>query len=317
MEYGKVAGIDKPVSRIVFGTDRLGSRHLSWLPEHGREHSAFDLLDRSFELGYNAFDTARIYRDSERTLGAWVRRCRVRDDVVLISKGCHPDRKGHPRLNAAAVTRDLHSSLKALGTESIDLYLLHYDAPSATVEPVMEQLNRHVEQGKITAIGVSNWSHTRIDSAIEAAARLGLRSFAAASAQFSLAEWTRAPWPGAVTLGGKEQRSAREWYCANDLPVFAWSSLARGFFSKPRSDFAAAYFASEQNNRRLERAGVIAREYGVTVAQVALAYVLSHRLRAFAVVGCTTTDKLTKNARALSLKLDDATLGWLETGRLR
>jgi aryl-alcohol dehydrogenase-like predicted oxidoreductase len=54
-------------------------------------------LDRSFELGCNSFDTARIYRDSERTLGAWIREHRNHDNVVIISKGCHPDGSGHPR----------------------------------------------------------------------------------------------------------------------------------------------------------------------------------------------------------------------------
>ena len=63
------------------------------------------------------------------------------------------------------------------------------------------------------------------------AASKGLKPFTASSAQFSLAEWTRSPWPGAVTLGGDGQRVAREWYATHELPVFAWSSLARGFFS--------------------------------------------------------------------------------------
>src|ERR1700733_2389501 len=114
MEYETIAGIDKPVSRIVFGTDRLRSRRVSWLPDAGLERRGFSLLDRSFELGCNSFDTARIYGDSERTLGAWMRKRRNRDDVVIIDKGCHPDASGRPRLTASDVSRDLHASLKAL-----------------------------------------------------------------------------------------------------------------------------------------------------------------------------------------------------------
>src|SRR5215212_7081736 len=127
MEFRKVVGIDKLVSRIVFGTDRLRGRRVSWLPDRPSERQAFSVLDNAFELGCNAFDTARFYGDSERTLGAWIRRRRNRDQVVVISKGCHPGRSGHPRLSPIDVSEDLHASLKALGADFIDLYLLHYD----------------------------------------------------------------------------------------------------------------------------------------------------------------------------------------------
>lgn len=328
MDYGKVAGIDKPVSRIVFGTDRLRGRLVPWLPNRGREQQAFSLLDRTFELGYNSFDTARLYWDSERTLGAWIRERRNRDKVVVISKGCHPNLLlRHPRLSPIDVTRDLHASLKALGTDSIDLYLLHYDHPTARIESILERLNRHIGEGKISAIGASNWSHDRIASANALAASKGLKPFSASSVQFSLAEWARSPWPGAVTLGGNGQRAAREWYSTHELPVFAWSSLGRGFFSNHYdptnpagnrvSRRCATYFGTEENIQRLERTRMFAREHGVTVAQVALAYVLRHPLHAFAVVGCTTFAKLAENVAALSLRLDEATLHWLATGHDR
>jgi len=212
MDYANVAGIGKPVSRIVFGTDRLRGRRLPWLPDPSFEQQAFSLLDRSFGLGCNAFDTARIYGDSERTLGAWIRRRRNRDEVVVISKGCHPGRLGHPRLSPSDVSHDLYASLKALGTDHIDLHVLHYDHPAAPVEPLMEWLNRHIDEGKIVTIGASKWSHDRIAGANTFAAGNGLKPFSASSVQFSLAEWTRPPWPGAVTVGGEGQRAARECY---------------------------------------------------------------------------------------------------------
>ena len=326
MDYGKVTRVDKPVSRIVFGTDRLRGRPLPWTHSRSLEQQAFSLLDRSFELGCNTFDTARMYWDSERTLGAWIRERRNRDKVVLISKGCHPHLLSRrPRLSASDVSHDLHASLKALGTDFIDLYLLHWDHPTARVEPVMERLNRHIDEGKIGAIGASNWSHERIASANTFATGKGLEPFSASSVQFSLAEWKRSPWPGAVTLGGDGQRAAREWYSMHGLPVFAYSSLARGFFSNHYdptnpggnrvSRWCARYFGTEENIQRLQRAKVFAREHHVTVAQVALAYVLCHPLHAFAVVGCTTFEKFAENVAALSLKLDEATLHWLATGQ--
>ena len=323
---GKLPGLISRVSRIVFGTDRLRGRGLPGLPNRSLEQHAFSLLDGSFELGCNTFDTARIYWDSERTLGAWIRARRNRHEVVVISKGCHPHLVlRYPRLSASDVSHDLHASLKALGTDFIDLYLLHFDHRTARVEPIIERLNRHIDEGKIRAIGASNWSHERIATANAFAADKGLQPFSASSVQFSLAEWTRPPWAGGVTLAGDGQRGAREWYSAHGLPVFAYSSLARGFFSdhydpkKPRgnrvSRWSATYFGTEENIQRLERARMFAHEHHVTVAQVALAYVLCHPLQAFAVVGCTTIEKFAENVAALSLKLDEATLHWLATGQ--
>ncbi len=315
MEYGKIAGVDKPISRIVLGTDRLRGRRLSWAPDRRRESQAFALLDHAFELGCNSFDTARVYGDSERTLGSWMRKRRNRDDVVVISKGCHPDGSGCARLSAADVSRDLHKSLKALGADHIDVYLLHYDNPGAQIEPLLDRLNRHVDEGKITAIGASNWSHGRIDEANRLAIGLGVQSFSVSSVQFSLAAWARPPWPGAVTLSGDQQHDARKWYFEHRLPVLAWSSLARGFFSVPVNDFAATYFGTDESHRRLARARLFARRHDLTVTQVALAYVLSHPLKAFAVVGSTTHETLVDNIGALSLRLDAAALQCLAAGQ--
>ena len=79
------------------------------------------------------------------------------------------------------------------------------------------------------------------------------------------------------------------------------------------SRWCATYFGTEENVQRLYRARMFARDHHVTVAQVALAYVLCHPLHAFAVVGCTTFEKFAENVTALSLKLDEATLHWLAT----
>ena len=75
------------------------------------------------------------------------------------------------------------------------------------------------------------------------------------------------------------------------------------------------YFGAEENIQRLERARMFARQHHVTVAQVALAYVLCQPLHPFAVVGCTTLDKFAQNVAAVSLRLDEATLHWLATGQ--
>jgi aryl-alcohol dehydrogenase-like predicted oxidoreductase len=187
-----------------------------------------------------------------------------------------------------------------------------------------ERLNCRIDEGKITAIGASNWTHERIDHANAVATSHGLKLFRASTVQFSLADSTRSPWPCAVTIGGEGQRCARERYSKHGLSVFACSSLARGFSTNrydpnnparnPVSHWCATYFGTEKNVQRLQRGRMFARRHHVTVAQSALEYVLRYPLQVFAVFGCTTPKKSANSARAQSLKLDRATLQRLATG---
>ena len=230
MEYGKVAGIDKPVSRMVFGPDRLRSRRLSWLPDWDLEHEAYSLLERSFELGCNSFDTARIYLDSERTLG-------LDPETPEPRQGCRhqqavpPHRSGRRRLSRLMCGTIFTRPSRRSALMSSICFFFTTTTPNARVQPVTERLNRHIDEGKITAIGASNWSHERIADANAVAASHGLKLLCASTVQFSLADSTRSPWPGAATIGGEGERAARDWYSKDGLSVFAWSTLSRGFFS--------------------------------------------------------------------------------------
>src|SRR2546421_6894446 len=122
MEYGSVVGIDKPISRLAQGTIMITSANLA---------ESFALLDGVFELGCTAFDTAHVYGggDNERTVGRWIRERGLREKIVLIGKGVHPnaDRK---RVTPWDITADLYDSLARFKTDYIDLYLLHRDDPT-------------------------------------------------------------------------------------------------------------------------------------------------------------------------------------------
>ncbi len=153
MRYGTIAGIDKPISRLVQGTVMVGSKDVE---------GSFKLLDDIYALGCTTFDTAHVYGsgDGERTVGRWINERGIRDKVVLITKGAHPnsDRK---RVTPFDITSDPHDSLARLKFDTIDLYLLHRDDPSVPVGPIMETLNEHHKAGKIRAFGGSNWSGER------------------------------------------------------------------------------------------------------------------------------------------------------------
>jgi aryl-alcohol dehydrogenase-like predicted oxidoreductase len=316
MRYGRIAGIDRPISRIVQGTIMLSPAEL----ERG-----FALLDTAFEQGCTAFDTAHGYGmgDCERVLGAWLRERGLRDRVVVIGKGAHPY-DGRSRVTPDDITSDLHESLARLELDAIDLYLLHRDDPQVPVGPLVETLNAHKQAGKIRAFGGSNWSHARLQEANEYAAAQHLAPFVASSPNLSLAEQVRPPWEGCLSISGATGQAARDWYAAAGMPIFAWSSLAGGFFSgRFRRDnlhtfeeyadtICAEAYGTEGNFERLDRARALAERKGATVPQIALAYVLAQPLDVYALVGCRSGDEFRENAGAVAIDLTPQELAWLD-----
>jgi aryl-alcohol dehydrogenase-like predicted oxidoreductase len=314
MHYANLPGIDKPLSRLVQGTVMLRS---------DEAQHYFALLDDIFELGCTAFDTAHGYGkgESERTLGQWIRERGVRDRVVIITKGGLPY-DGRPRVTPSDVIGDLHESLARLQTDYIDLYLLHRDDPALPVGPIVEMLNEHKAAGKIQAFGGSNWSHNRLQEANEYAAAHGLSPFAVSSPNLSLARQFQEPWPGCISI--THNAEARDWYQHNQMPVFAWSSLAGGFFSgRFRRDNLDTFdnhldkicvdtYCYEENFQRFDRAAQMAREKGVSVPQIAMAYVLCQPMNLFPLVGCAHRDEFAANMAALELTLTPDEIAWLE-----
>ena len=285
-----------------------------------------DILDEIFEAGINAFDHAWQYGDGqcERAFGNWLKDRGVRNEVVIVDKGCHPIGSLN-RVSPEVIESDIDDSLERLGVQSIDLWLFHRDDPSVPVGPLLDTLNRMVDAGKIQAFGGSNWTRARIREANECARSRGLIGFAASSPHFSLAEQMSSPWgDDCITISGAKNADVRAWYATADLGVLCWSSLAGGFlsgrFSRANRDEMAASlpdytvrsYDSEDNWRRLERARELAAEKGVTVAQVAIAYVLHQPMNAFAVVRASNSASIRSNVGALGVELTQPELHWLD-----
>ena len=318
LRTGTLPGLDKPLPRLVQGTVMVTSSD---------EAGSHRLLDEVFALGGTAFDTAHVYGngDNERTFGRWVRSRGIRDEVVVVAKGAHhnEDRK---RVTPFDITADLHDSLARFGFDYVDLYVLHRDDPAVPVGPIVEVLNEHRNAGLIRAFGGSNWSHARVAEANRYAAEHGLTPFAVSSPNFSLAEQVQAPWEGCVSIGGPSGEEARAWYAEQHIPLLTWSSLAGGFFSgRFRRDNLETFtsyldrlcvtsYAYEENFGRLDRAEQMAADKGVSLPQLALAYVLSQPLDIYALVGCSSGAEFAANIQALELKLSEEERGWLEGG---
>ncbi len=319
MLYGGVEGIEQPISRLVLGTMIINTGDLE---------RSFELLDAALEFGCTTIDTAHVYGggNSERAIGRWLEERGNRDKVVVLSKGAHhnSDRK---RVTPFDIASDLHDSLARLRTDYIDIYMLHRDDTDVPVGPIVEALNEHLEAGRIRAIGGSNWTHQRIQEANEYASAHGLVPFAASSPNYSLVEQVEDPWgPGCVGLGGPDQAKARAWYEKTQLPIFAYSSLGRGFFSGriTRENFEESKedgvidgaclraYCHEVNFKRLDRVQILAEEKGMTVPQIATAYIMNQPLNVFALVGAANRDEFKANAAACELKLTPEECAWLD-----
>ncbi len=319
MEYGQISGIAKPISRVVQGT--------AMFSEDARD-AAFALLDAALAASGTTFDTGHIYMHGgcERVFGAWARDRGVRDQITLIDKGAHPTDQKNPRVTPEDIALDLRESLEDLGFDFIDIYLLHRDDPAYPVGPIMEALNEHQAAGKIGIFGGSNWSVQRLEEANEYAYAHNLNPFTVSSPNFSLATQHQAPWAGCLSIAGETGSADRAWYAAHNMPLITWSSLAGGFFSgrfrRDNLDSFSTYgdklcvetYSGEANFARLDRAEQLGRERGMTLPQVALAYVLSQPLNIYALVGSATPAEYQMNADALALKLTADELAWLESG---
>lgn len=301
MKYGKIEGVDKPISKLVLGTDFFFE---------DKEGELYQLIDAYFEMGGNAFDLAHIYGGGagQRIVGRWMKSRNARDKVVLLDKGCHP--YGHPRVSPKYIEEDLNENLARLGIEQEDVFVLHRDDPKQDIAPLLDSLNEQIAKGKISAFGASNWTTTRLDEALSYAKRHGLRGFSLSSNNLSLAEPNEPMWEGCVSLGETELL----WHRRNRFPLFAWSPAARGWFAGVRDPDVTRVYENDENHRRLERAKILAKRHGATPHQIALAYVLCQDFPTWAIIGARTIDELRQNVQSLEIELSKEEMLFLKRG---
>ncbi len=300
MQYGQIAGIDKPMSRLVLGVDNQ---------ENIAAGSA--IFDAFFEAGGNVFDTAFIYMGgrSEVLFGQWLKNRGVREQIVLLDKGAHT-----PFCTPADLSKQLLISLERLQTDYTDLYAMHRDNPEVPAGEFIDVLNEHVRAGRIRRFGGSNWTKERFAEANEYAARHGLQGMSFLSNNFSLARMVEPPWAGCMSASTPEFRA---WLTEKQIPLLPWSSQARGFFLDDTSpDFKAdpervRCWFSDDNFERLARARELARKHGVMAINIALAYVLRQPFPTFPLIGPRALSELRTSLPALDVALTDEEVKWL------
>ncbi len=295
------------MSRIILGGAPFGTKV--------SKEQSFEMMDRFIAQGGNTIDTARVYCDwlenghsvSERTIGEWMKARNNRKDVVMITKGGHPDSSGRNRLSREEILRDMDTSLRTLQTDYVDLYLLHRDDTSLPVSVIMDTLHILTEEGKARAVGVSNWSCDRIAEANEYAAGKGKTKISISQIQWSFAQCLPEHFEDKTLICMNQ--SEYEKYLKLNIPVTAFSSQANGLFSKAGEEGLEHVpdklkkFVTPENIRRYNNLLKLCKDRGYSKSAVSLGYITDNRLNAAAVIGCTSMEQLEDSLKAAGISL--------------
>jgi 1-deoxyxylulose-5-phosphate synthase len=302
MRYRRLGSSDLEVSEISLG---------SWLTYGGgvgREHAAA-CVAKAFDVGINFFDTANVYSrgGAESLLGELLAN-RPRDSYVLATKLYFPV-NGDRGLSREQVHKQIDLSLGRLRTDYVDLYQCHRYDRETPLEETLEALTEVVRAGKARCIGFSEWSATQIKAAIDLTPRV--ESFVSSQPQYSIL-W-RVPEAEVMPL-----------CAAHGISQIVWSPLAQGTLTgkyepgrPPAADTRAASrsmswamdrFRNDDVLEAVRRLRPIADGLRITMAQLALAWVLRQENVASAIIGASRPAQVEENAAASGIELDEATL---------
>ena len=280
----------------------------------------FKYMDEYLEKGGNCFDTARLYGGgkSEYALGKYLK-SKKREDIVLVTKCAHPDRSienAPSRLSEAEINSDIETSLKALGTDYTDVLFLHRDDIKIPVSEIMPTLDKLVKDGRVRVLGASNWTAGRIQEANIFAKDNNMTPFSVSQISWSLALTTAAQTNDLTHV--IMDTAEHTWYKENKFPVMAWSSAAKGFFSKVTSGASVSgtpkqrYGWINENYKRAERAKILSEKYNTSVGAVILAYLMCNDFPSAAVTAFSNQTQFLEAMDAVNLSLTISDVKFLE-----
>ncbi len=286
-----------------------------------------DFFEKLKENNLLTFDLGRVYGNgkAEENFSSYLKWL-DRDKVTIITKCCHPLYGIFKRVSKKAAFNDIESSLKALNTSYVDVLLLHRDDENVDAKEIITFMNEILEKGYTRLIGVSNWSVDRIKEANEYAIYHSLEPFKVNEPQFSLAIRNKDPWHnGSKTITGDSHFEDRKYLKENGIINLCYSSLADGFmagkynhddknFKKNLSHFSKTAYFSQNNLEILKRCENLAKEKGVSVAQLSLAYVLNQDFNTRAIVNFSSARRISENVKAIEIKLSDREKEYLING---
>lgn len=307
MEYTKLGNTDIEVSKVCLGCMSFGEAHTihDWTLD---EKETEKIISHALDRGINFFDTANTYSKgtSEEYLGKALKKLVARDKVVIASKVYFNE----GRLSRKAIMREIDGTLERLGTDYLDLYIIHrydYDTP---IEETLEALNELTKSGKVRAIGASAMYGYQFYEMQMYAITHGLTPFSSMQDHYNLIyrEDERELIPICKKLG---------------VSLTPYSPLAAGHLARPtwssdslrsKTDRVAMgkYDKMEEADKKIvERVKELAERYDTKMSSIALAW-MYHKGVASPVIGATKEHYIDEAVEALDIKLKDEDVAYLE-----
>ena len=310
MEKRKIGNSGLEVAPLAFGGNVFG-----WTAD---ESTSFKLLDAFVEAGFNLIDTADVYSrwveghsggESETIIGKWFKRSGKRTKVVLASKvgkEMGPNREG---LSKTYILQAVEDSLQRLQTDYIDLYQSHADDPQTPLEETLEAYDQLIRQGKVRAIGASNYGVQRITEALAASEQSGYPRYECLQPLYNLYD--------RVDYEKELEPLCRE----KGLGVISYFSLASGFLTgkyrseddlskHARGDMVKKYL-DERGVRILDALDRVAQQYQMTPAKVALAWLISNPSITAPIASATNLEQLNELIQATTIELSPSAIDLL------
>ena len=302
MQKRRLGQTDLSIAPLVLGGNVFG-----WTAD---EKTSFDLLDRFFDAGLNAIDTADAYSrwvsghtggESETIIGKWMKRRGNREEVVVITKVGSDMGQGKKDLSAAYIEKAIDASLKRLQTDAVDLYLSHWPDPATPYEETLGAYEKLLTKGKVRHIGASNLDAGQLRAALDVASLRSLPRYAVLQPAYNL--YDRSSFDGPL----------RDICLAQDIGVISYYGLAKGFLSgKYRSEAdlgksarggGVKDYLNARGYRILAALDTVSAQHSASQAEVALAWVMARPGITAPIASATTLDQVDSLVRAASLKL--------------
>ena len=328
MKFKKLGHTDIDVSLICLGTMNMG--------EQNTEAQGFEQMDYAFDKGVNFFDTAEVYSvppreetqgSTETIIGNWFKKTKKREKIILATKMVGPGpswiRGGGGNYTEKNMGLAIEGSLKRLQTDYIDLYQLHWPERNTNffgkrdyahdtkenkwndIESVLQGLKKFVDQGKIRYIGLSNETPWGFSKFLEISNKLNLPRVVSVQNPYNL-------------LNRAYDIGMSEISCRENVGLLAYSPLAIGYLSgkyrnnqMPKNSRVGLYkdfwvrYREENAKRAVEEYYNLAKENGLTLTQMSLAFVNSRPFMTSNIIGATTMEQLKENIGSVDVELDN------------
>ncbi|MBB5350235.1 aryl-alcohol dehydrogenase-like predicted oxidoreductase [Haloferula luteola] len=304
-------------SGIAVAPLALGGNVFGWTIDRA---TSFAVLDAFVDLGFDLIDTANIYStwvpghqggESESIIGDWLASTGKRHQIILATKVGMEMGDGSKGLRKASILQSVEDSLRRLRTDHIDLYQSHQDDPHTPLDETLSAYDQLIREGKVRAIGASNYSASRLQEALDLSRSTGLPAYASLQPEYNL--YDRAGF----------EETLEPLCLQQNIGVIGYYSLASGFLTgkyRTSADLSKSARGSGVGERYLNERGLrilaalddVAKAHATSPAVISLAWLMQRPSVTAPIASATHVDQLTEIAHAASLNLSEDQVALLD-----